>query len=94
MNSNYPPNINEALKSHGADRPNPALAKFHELLHKELVHQAKVPCCLTCVHFLGSDYGETTNPAEVDFCNKFNARPPASTIVFGCNHWDIDDIPF
>ncbi len=94
MTSDYPPNINEALKTHTVEKQNPALAKFHQLLHKELVNQAKVPCCLTCIHFHNADYTTTDNPSEIDYCLKFNARPPSRTVVFGCEHWETDDIPF
>ena len=54
-------------------------------LHKTLVNNASIPSCINCDHF------EITN----EYCKKFNAHPPAETIVFSCGvqNW-IDAIPF
>ncbi len=58
------------------------LAKETEL-HKKMVNNGLVPCCLSCEHFNERRH----------YCDKFQAYPPAETIVFGCEHWDMG-IPF
>lgn len=41
--------------------------------------------CLNCTNF--------DEPSEV--CKKYNARPPARVIAYGCDHYDNpNDIPF
>lgn len=54
-------------------------------LHKTLVNNASLPSCINCDHF------EITN----EYCKKFDAHPPAETIVFSCGvaNWDAL-IPF
>lgn len=57
------------------------LPVFHKLVYKELIEQEKVPTCITCVHLRGM------------ICEKFSAYPPAETIVYGCEGWEVD-MPF
>lgn len=68
----------------------PALAKFHALLHKELVTQGKAPSCLTCQHFRGLDPFAHPSEVNVEKCGKYGVLPPAEVIVFGCEQWEVD----
>lgn len=54
-------------------------------LHHALINNQSMPSCLNCKHF------ESTN----ELCKKFDAHPPAKTIVFSCGIKDWEgDIPF
>lgn len=52
-------------------------------LQKELQNQQIIKNCVNCDDF---DTGQ-------NICKKFNATPPATVIVVGCEHW-VPDIPF
>jgi len=49
---------------------------------KVLVERGLLITCLNCEHFIGKKT-----------CSKFNADPPAETILYGCPAWD-QQIPF
>jgi hypothetical protein len=54
---------------------------------KDYIHQmAEVPVEVNCVNCENFD-------ADTELCALYNARPPAATIVKGCDSWVLD-IPF
>lgn len=55
-----------------------------EKVHRFLIASEAFKSCLNCDHW----------DAKVEQCKKYNARPPAETIVFSCgNAWEAF-IPF
>lgn len=74
-------NIEKYCQPTDEDRPG---RKFLVEVHLNMIDQAVVPTCVTCCYW--------NNSSEA--CSKYNARPPARTIVTGCQEWYFDDIPF
>lgn len=57
--------------------------ELHRLLHKELIATHVVTTCINCEAF----------DKRNELCTLCNQRPPAETIVKGCEQW-YDCIPF
>jgi hypothetical protein len=66
-----------------------------QLIHRKLVDDATFHSCLNCEHWsengIGVQYG--TKERGQEKCMKYEQRPPAEVIVFGCPDW-LYDIPF
>lgn len=50
---------------------------------KYLIASDRAHTCINCVNWHGT----------TELCDKYKARPPAPTIVYGCKDWQ-PDIPF
>ena len=56
--------------------------EFGKRMHNAILARGDIPCCIVCEHF---------NSAE-EHCRFWDARPPADTIVMGCQQFSF--MPF
>lgn len=52
-------------------------------LHRHMIDGQLVPSCFNCAYFVEKE----------EQCVRWKVRPPAATIVYGCESWE-GDIPF
>ena len=63
-------------------------ATVQEVMHREQLAAFVLRSCLNC-----DSWAPNGAKASPELCTRFNAAPPADTIVFGCQFWAAD-IPF
>lgn len=94
MNSKPPPNPNDCkpVVRDGAKY----LLRDQMLKTIEALGFEHMQTCLTCINF--SEHAKRMSPNYVqpeEFCNRFNGRPPARIIAYGCpSYTHNDEIPF
>lgn len=94
MNSKPPPQPNECVPTlrDGAKY----LMRDQMMKTIEALDFDCLKSCLTCINF--SEHEKRLSPNYVqppEWCNRFNGRPPARIIAYGCSSYTHnDEIPF